>query len=226
MLRTLAGSLGHADEAEMPSYLVTLFVTATRPTELLGLYVDDLVAPAEGSGYAYHTLVLAPVERESATKTGHFDQTVIMDGDLCPGIGDALERHCDRRIRHDVAGEPDGPIQMWGFDARAMFETFRGAVRVNRLPEMDTLYQARHGSASRDATLKKRSAAEIQQRLCHSSTNSLSIHDEPGRTQQMVKTLGDEDLKFAGEVRKGFYNFLQNGRWPKPPRLARGLRLR
>ncbi len=225
-LWTLAGTLGYAGEGEMALYLVTLFETATRPTELLGLYVDDLVAPAAGSGYAYHTLVLAPVERESATKTGHFDQTVIMDGDLCPGIGGAVEQHCDRRARHDAAADPDGPIQMWGFDARAMFESFRGAVRVNRLPEMETLYQARHGSASRDAMLKKRSAAEMQLRLRHSTTNSLRIYDKPGRIQQLVRTLGAEDLKFAGEVQKGFCNFLQSGRWPRPPRLAGGLRLR
>ena len=78
----LVGILGMCGMTEMALYLVALFEVYMRPSELLMLYCDDLVPPANMSSYPCYTIVLAPIEREKSTTTGHYDQTVLLDGDI------------------------------------------------------------------------------------------------------------------------------------------------
>ena len=80
-LFALAGCLLANREKEMALYLVTCFSAYLRPGEGRSLMAEDVVSPAAEGNEAMRcwVLVLAPWERQQATKTGMFDQTVFLD---------------------------------------------------------------------------------------------------------------------------------------------------
>ena len=218
----LTGALGAAGEVAMSLYHVSLFDTYLRPTALLWLFTDDVVSPKQGEG-GTHVLIVSPVERDVATKTNTFDETVLLDGSLVPNLGELLslqvERQEKKRAADVNAGVAEGglPVPLWDFDARRMFLQWRGAVTLLGLPEMETLYQCRHGGASRDLLLKRRTETEIQARLHHASAGSSRIYKKPGRLLQLVNTLGPTALSYASRIRENYSKFFLAGKFPEPP---------
>ncbi len=212
-----AGTLGAAGLVAESLYLVTLFATYLRPTALLTLYCDDLVAPREGTE-GVHVLIVAPFERQRSTKQGYYDETVLLDGDVCDELGPLLQEHCEKMVRafRDEHGG-DAPVPMWPFKARAFFEHWRGTVELNGLTAMETVYQARHGGASRDLLLRRRSQTEVKERLQHSSDASFRIYSKPGRVLKLVNAHGPDALRYAGQVRENFGKFIRDGVFPSPP---------
>ena len=218
----LAGLLGSSGQSEMALFQVALFDTYLRPSALLGLYCDDVVSPLAGRG-GFHVLVIAPVEREKSTKTGSYDETVLLNGDLCPQLGVLLQEHADRRMAAEYGDdwrrlENLDPLPLWSFQGREFYSQWRGGVEYLGLPEMDSVYQARHGGASRDFLLRKRSKEEIQLRLHHSTTGSFRIYHKPGRILKLVNSLDGGALKLACQVRDTFAECVRSGEFPRPLR--------
>ncbi len=210
------GIAAYAGHVSMSLCLVAMFATYLRPTAMSLLYTDDLVSP-DKEDQGHHVLVLAPVERETSTKTGFFDETVILDGDLCPSLGRLLQLQADAQDAAAAARGHEGPVPLWDFKPRELFTVFRGACELARLHDIDTLYQLRHGGASRDLLLKRRTAGEIQERLHHATPNSSRIYNKPGRILQLVKKLDDSALQFAFHVRDTCDSCVRAGEFPKPP---------
>ncbi len=221
----IVGILGWAGHAEEVLYHATLFECYPRPTELLHLYIDDVIPAAANSRDQFVTLVFAPAVREKATKTGFFDECILIDDKVHRDIGPLLTEQVERRRRDTGVSPDDLPVPLWSFDSRNLFLRWKGAVRVARLPEMHSVYQSRHGGASRDQLRKLRSAVEIQQRLRHATMNSTRIYNKPGRILELVHALSAEDFSFAGRVRDGFGSFIRSGGWPQPPRVPTNLAL-
>ena len=116
-------------------------------------------------------------------------------------------------------------MPLWDFRPREVYKNFKGAVTLNRFSGIDTLYQARHGGASRDTILRRRSQLEVQNRLHHASQSSTRIYNQPGKIQQMLNTLDRSDLQYAGHVCQNFVSFAQSGKFPRPPRVPSGAKL-
>jgi hypothetical protein len=202
---------------DMGLFLLTLFDTYLRPGSLLLLAADEVVAPEKVTGH--HVLVVAPVEKEVSTKTGVFDEAVVLDGSLCPELGILLKELAARRIalsKADRCRSPESTL-LWGFSARDFNKLFVAGVHDLRLPEMESCYQARHGGACRDSLVGSRSKLEIQLRANWSTNASFRIYNKPGRVQQLVEKGDKNVLTFAGLVRDNFSRYIRSGRCPKLP---------
>ncbi len=222
----ICGILGFAEHNEEALFLAALFETMTRPTELLYLMCHDVLPPSSGSGYKHVTLLLAPFEREQATKTGFYDETVMFDGTLVKDLGDLVYEHALRRQPQLADAKSDEEaVPLWSFPARSLLSAFKGAVRIGKLEDMDTLYQARHGGASRAKLLRLMTDDEIQMKLRHATSSSFRIYAKPGRLQQAVTKLSPQMLEYAGKVRDSFSSCVRSGKWPAPPGLPQGLQL-
>ena len=223
----LAGAIGAAGEASMALYLAALFASYLRPSALLNMYCDDVVSP-ETADQGVVALLVSPIEKERSTKTGQYDETVLMDGDIGELVGPLLKEQADKRLASAVAGaaagaEADGlPTPLWEFSARNCYSFWKGAAELVRLPEMETVYQARHGGASRDALRKTRSQAEIQARLHHATATSSRIYDKPARILKLENRLTKGGREYASDIRRRFAELIRSGKFPEPP-LARGL---
>ncbi len=160
-----------------------------------------------------YVLILAPVEREKSTKTGTFDETVILDGDICKELGHLLAELSARMLELHQGAEL---TPLCDFNLRKFLESFKGAVARNRLPDIETVYQARHGGASRDVLRRARSQAEVKERLHHQSDSSFRLYNKPGRVQQLVRQISPELLRYAGLVRDNYAKFVLDGGFPDP----------
>ena len=211
----------------MALYLAALFASYLRPSALLNMYCDDVVSP-ETADQGVVALLVSPIEKERSTKTGQYDETVLMDGDIGELVGPLLKEQADKRLASAVAGaaagaEADGlPTPLWESSARSFYSFRTGAAELVRLPEMETVYQARHGGASRDALRKTRSQAEIQARLHHATATSSRIYDKPARILKLENRLTKAGRDYASDIRRRFAELIRSGKFPEPP-LARGL---
>ena len=220
----ITGWLGHVVGYESALYHACLFASYLRPGALLGLYATSVVPPTEELGVASHyVLIVSPFEKEVSTKTGYFDETVVMDGTFCPCMGELVHRHALRRLA-GAAGDED--VGLWNLNAKDFLVDWRAAAVALRLSDMETPYQARHGAASRDYLGKVRTAVEIQLRLMHSTTSSLRTYNKPGRIQKLVNDAPKAVIEYAGRIKAGFRDFILDGSFPAPPSPAppRGLK--
>ncbi len=222
----ICGTLGYANLVSMALYHATLFCTYLRPSALWSLQLHDCVALRADDKEGFYVLVISPVERLTLTKTGAYDEAVVLDGDVLPELGRLLEERVARRragLDDAVGAGADAIVPLWGFSPRKFLAAWRGAVRVNMLEAMETVYQARHGGASRDLLPKARTATEIQFRLHQNSTSAFKVYRKPGRIQQLVNTLDSGVLEYAGVIKKGFAGFVRDGGWPRPPSVPSAL---
>ena len=158
----------HHHSAEMGLYLIALFCTYLRPSALQSLHLEDIVKPVKKVAGGHWVLVIAPFEREKSTKTGYFDETVVLDDDVLPELGQLLYDQAKGRVvalGHTAASLAGQKTPVWGFTAAAFLAAWRDCVvRLDLQEFMVSPYQARHGGASRDYIMRKRSEEEIRAR--------------------------------------------------------------
>eukprot|EP00972_Heterocapsa_arctica_P102549 15112889-Heterocapsa_arctica.AAC.1 len=75
----IAGLLLSGNVKEMSLFSVALFSTYLCPSRLLQVLANGIVAPTTDGTSNMYVLVIAPFEREVATKTGFYDETVVLD---------------------------------------------------------------------------------------------------------------------------------------------------
>ena len=170
-------------------------------------------------------LVIDPFECERATKSGYYDETVVLDGDLAPGLGRLMVRQAKLRIKEErllSAGQrfQEEDVLLWRFGPKEFLQNWRGGAEGMDLQEMETVYQARHGGASRDLLLKTRTPQEVMLRGFWASINSMRTYHKPGRIAQLANTLHPDVAAYAGIVRTHFEEFMLAGRFPAPPKIA------
>ena len=122
----------------------------------------------------------------------------------------------EERVRHG-AEVPAEDIRLWSFSARDFHAAWKAGVVQMQLEGMESVYQARHGGASRDFLQKKRSALEIQLRMHHSTPASTRLYVKPGRLQQVLRRADPRVLQYAGRVQKTFVTSLRSGDFPAAP---------
>ena len=90
-----SGHLLRADRLSMALFNIASFSTYLRPSSGIVLRTLDLVAPPPAGGTAAlqnWTLLAAPTERETATKTGDYDMAVALDDTRGPRLEQLLHR--------------------------------------------------------------------------------------------------------------------------------------
>ncbi len=208
----------------MALYHTGLLTTYLRPAALLNLRADEVIPRDSTDPASQVVLVVAPFERGVATKSGYYDETVLMDGSVCPVLGDLyIERAATRRrasldSRYDRATADS--VCLWDFTAKALNNAWQEAVASMQLESMDTVYQARHGGASRDLMAKARSAEEVILRGFWANLNAMRTYHKPGRIQQLVAKAHPDVLSYALDIKVNFAKYVRAGDFPRAPLVA------
>ena len=149
---------------------------------------------------SHYVLVVTPIEVEISTKTGFFDEMMVLDRSFLEEIGEFL---------HEVS--------LWSVTAKELLEDWRAGVASLMRTEMDTLHHAWCAGISRDYLLNGRTALEIQ--LCFMGTISSSMrnYNQPGRLPKLVHEVQGKVLRYAGQINLGFWLCVLDGLFPAPP---------
>ena len=205
---SISGVMLVAGHRSMALFNELTFSTYARPGETLKLKAADFVEKnPKLAAHPYSVLVLAPVERVESSKTGVFDEVLILDDQRVPWMESVMKKHVQERFRDQ------GPeASMWSFNAKQYLQVWRDAVSVLGVGNLaKSPYQNRHGGASRDSLLKLRSVASIQRRGRWAVDSSARIYDKPGRLQQCVNKHSGRWLSFGEKVRRSFAELHQSG---------------
>ena len=170
---------------------VLSFSCYLRPSEGLGVMTMDLVeaAPEYGDLRGTPVLLLAPFERLRPTKTGVFDQVVLLNDTAIPGLNDALFWWKGSVLRRKGLSAPTDPgnVKMWDLHPAEYLKQWRQAAADCGLSQFaESPYQNRHGGASRDRARRLRTPEEGQRRGRWAAASSMDWYDKPGRVQELV----------------------------------------
>ena len=138
----------------------------------MGLQTADLLEPCHATTrdeMQSFAVILAPFEREKATKTGLFDESVVLDSSREPWLGELLSEHRRQRLLETKTVEGLS-VALWGFKLSEFLKAWRQACFALKLETLaETPYQCRHAGPSRDMLLHLRTAGEIQRILWRGS---------------------------------------------------------
>ena len=187
----LAHELAASGRRDMAAATMLTFVFMLRPAETMRLQGQDLVAPVPLGARARQkwSLVLHPLERGVTSKTGEFDDTLLLDNPEFAWMGDVLS------LLQEQAGR--GPL--WRFSQSSWVEHFRAAGMRLGLTRLGPpiLYQLRHGGASHEALTGFRDAWQLQQRGRWRSETSVRRYAKGGRVNQVLALLDAQLLRHA-----------------------------
>ncbi|CAK0883484.1 unnamed protein product [Prorocentrum cordatum] len=212
-LCALVGAALHINELEFAQCLVFLFRTYLRPSECLGLRVDQLVPPLPGSGTKSWALLLAAEEEAIPTKTKEFDESILLDS---PELVCLYPRFSTLKKR-------SGWDKVWSFDYRKFSSLFK------RVSEAAGLGQAnlhpcmmRRGGASDDALRQTRFLEEIKRRGRWAADTSVKRYEKHARVLKSLECLAKpvRDYGLAIERQLQLLPALQ-AKPPPPPGLGR-----
>ena len=169
-------------------------MTYLRPGEVAKLLVGGLVPPV-GVVKAW-SLILHPLELETPSKTGEFDETVLFDLPQIVWIAEQTFRLL--KAGHRCASEPLFSVSL---------ETVRSFMRdVGSRFGMEVAvgdphpYRLRHGGPSRDVLLGFRTLQEIQKRGRWRSFSSVRRYEKGGRVTQQMQALSKATRQKALEA--------------------------
>ncbi len=207
----------------MGLYHTGLFVTYLRPSAFLRLMLADVVPPVAGVGSEDWVLIIL---KGISTKTGYFDETVLLANRAVPEYGKLLGEHIAARRRTALALDLSllyDQVALWDFNVKEFLTASRLSVDVLVLAEdLDPPYQARLGGASHDTIMKYPSPVQVVDRGHWSTLTSARIYTKPGRIQKLVAKLSESSLDLANRVRTHFASWYQSGSLPEPLARKRG----
>lgn len=202
----ITGVMLYQNHHDMALYNELTFSTYARPGEMLKVLAVDVIQ--RNQQFHHDVIALAPFERGEESKTGVFDEVLILDDVRMPCLGELVVQLAKNRIRQE--GEA---AHLWTFSAKQYLDVWRSCVMTLGLEEIaESPYQNRHGGASRDHLLRLRSVAAIQRRGRWSSDNSARIYDKPGRLQQLINKVSGELEPFGENMRMHFRNLYLGGK--------------
>ena len=140
-----------------------------RPSELLSIRRCDLIAPATGV-LRHWSVLLFPEEENRASKTGQFNDSVMMDD----------ERIAFLEVVWLALAKPADLTLMWDFDYHDFLAAFKRAAKELRVPTTCP-YQMRHSGPSIDLADGRRSIAEAQRRGRWAQPRSMGRYERRAR---------------------------------------------
>ena len=110
----------------------------------------------------------------------------------------------------------------WNFTAAQCFKVWRAAVAALNIEDVAiSVYQNRHGGASRDHLMRLRSVQAIQRRGRWAVDSSARIYDKPGRLQQTINKHGQRLQAFGETMRSQYRAFFYGQKIPLPATVAK-----
>lgn len=165
--------------------VVLAFDTYIRPGKLVELRHLNIIPPARGVGkhYRHWTILLHPQEQLVPSKTGAFNDSLVVGSKDRPWVG-AL---CGLLFSKH-SGNTDGALFPFNLD---QFEKqFKASVDALKLQKLKlTPHCLRHGGASHDFLAGIRSLQEIQQRGCWACFESVRRYQKHGRISKQLNLL-------------------------------------
>ena len=157
------------------------------PSDLLSLTPASLVRPVSREQGQW-ALLLYPEEGPARSKTGGFDEGLMLRHAACSKLSGWLRRLKERR----AASSP-----LWAFTEKQFLQVFASGVATLKLPVGTIPYQVRHGAASH-AALEGEDISSIQRRLRHASPATARRYEkharylaEAGKLPSAVKAYGE-----------------------------------
>ncbi|CAK0886869.1 unnamed protein product, partial [Prorocentrum cordatum] len=158
------------------------------PSDLIGMVGGSLVAPARRSRINRWAILLFPEELPDRSKTGHFDEGMVLESDAAQSVSFALKALKSR-------SQADKPL--WPFSGPRFRQDFAACASLAGLEDVHP-YQVRHGAASHDALFKVREFGAVQERLRHLSESSTRRYRKGTRYLAECEKLSPE-IKAFGE---------------------------
>ena len=161
------------------------FDTYIRPGKMCELKHSNIIAPSKGMHKRYHhwTLLLHPQEAGQPSKAGAFNDSLIVGLHDRKWVGTLLGKLFSKH-----AGQTDGAL--FPFSLRDFELEFSKSVTALKLSKLQlTPHCLRHGGASHDYLANSFSLADIQQRGCWKTIESVRRYSKHGRLSKQLSLL-------------------------------------
>ena len=203
-LMALMGGASAAHFDDLVLALLVQFKGYLRPSELLGLKVKDIIFPVLGAQSRSPTLLLAPYEDLRPSKTGVFDESVVLDVQDIPALEYALR---------DAVRDRSPKVHFFNLSYREYTEQFK---RVCELTGVDILephlYSLRHGGSSHDYLVKKVPLDEVKRRGRWRADQSVRRYEKASLVAREVSRLPQATRLFGVAVEEKLEQLLL-GQW-------------
>ncbi|CAK0790921.1 unnamed protein product, partial [Prorocentrum cordatum] len=184
-----------AGETTAAAATAVCFALYLRPAELLSLTREQVIPPAEGAPPGrtflnFWSVVLHPMECAQPSKTGVYDEGLLLDSPEFTWLPPLLQA-----LRARAA--PGGRVFDMSYNQWAL--VFRRAATALHLGVLGppTLYTLRHGGASHEYLAKFRSLDEIKKRGRWVSDSSLRRYTKGGRVAEQMRRLPISEQRHA-----------------------------
>ena len=163
--------------------LVLSFSGYLRPGEMISLRVMDLVAPPAYDNHRGHwSLLIRPASRGRSTKTGTFDDSLILDSEYTSRFTPLWRALTEGRVGTD----PLFRFKQEGY-SKLVKEAF---VAVGGAALGPVAYSCRHGGPAWDRYRKYRTVAEVKSRGRWLSDRSLRRYEKHSKMAQAMSRIG------------------------------------
>lgn len=180
LIAELAG-MGHLRVARSVFLGMALYL---RLGELRGLTVAQLIAPIRGALTPHWTVVLHPEESNIASKTGQYNDSLVLDGVYARH----LAKVCEALVLHRAPTD-----KVIGVDQSRYTELFRDAVvRLGVQVLILVPYQVRHAGTTCDLLGNRRSLIEVKRHGRWQAEKSMNRYLKGGRGAEQLRRLTPE----------------------------------
>eukprot|EP00438_Fugacium_kawagutii_P005727 Skav230031 [mRNA] locus=scaffold261:317606:318451:- [translate_table: standard] len=172
------------------------FDTYIRPGKICDLRRHNVVAPPKGVSRRYHhwTLLLHPQELGEPSKTGQFNDSLVVGLKDREWVGTLLGR-----LYSLHTGQTDGAI--FPFSLNSFEKEFRASVVALKLQKLRiSPHCLRHGGASHDYLSQVLSLQDIQQRGCWGAFESVRRYAKHGRLSKQLSLLSPQQQQAAKQA--------------------------
>ena len=188
--------------------LLLSFFLYLRPGEMAALRAEHLTAPIPTAGLAFWTITLALEEDGKPTKTGKYDEALLLDLPHHAVLSPWLSMLKAKRQPHE---------SLWIHSQAEMIKQLNLAARELGLGALNVeWYCARHGGASHDLQMKLRYVADVKRRLRHVSDLSVRHYERSGKLAKATSLIPPATLQFGAAVGKQLQHVLQTRTLPMP----------
>ena len=210
LLCAIVGVIASAGKLEFCLALLIAFTCYLRPNELF-MRVRDLVLPRSSTDLIKAAINLGARDSGKPTKTGVFDDAVILDSTGHQFLLRLMTEQANHRLKSTTESNPP----MWSFTLPDLKEVFNQAACTLGLTDL-CLYQLRHGGATWDAVNAQREWMEIKARGRWMSDTSIRRYAKPGVLQRYRKQIDEKVLMYGDEISKNMEAVLGGKTTPVP----------
>ncbi|CAK0797934.1 unnamed protein product, partial [Prorocentrum cordatum] len=146
-----ANKLAASQDLHAARLIIVMFVFYPRPVELMSLTGRQVVPPVRAAGHNAWSIVLFPMEEETPSKTGACNESLLGNLPFYNFIGDVL------KLLEAGVGDKELAAQV---RYAQLAQAFRAAGQQLGLEGPPGLHQLRHGGASADLAIGRRSIPE------------------------------------------------------------------